>query len=414
MSRNPSIPPIIAAVAVIAALYAWAVVALTPAHPGAIGLDLNALGSDYTVFYSGLKFYFDGKLPLLFDGDLLTAYRNTTFAHWLAYPSPFLPWVYPPNFLLLLLPFGLLSFLPSYILFTAITAALLALALWYGADRRETRVLVLVAALLGPAAAINVSMGQNAFLTAALLVGGMRLARTRPALGGIVLGLATIKPQFWVLVPVALAADRQWRALVWCFAGAALLALASAAVFGLDVWRQWIELAGGNYWTANAKWVGYGRAWGTSVFAGVAALGQPAAIADLAQSAAIVLGIGLTWLGTRLRLPPDLKIANLLACTILAAPHSSIHDLVLLGAAAALWSGNAAQLDRPLAHWTLALALWLTAIFNPPAATPIGSITPLLIVGFSALILVSNRAAVAAVPTASTAPAPGPSRPQML
>ena len=418
MARNFPIPPVVAAAAVVAALYAWTVVALTPSHPGAIGLDLNALGSDYTVFYSGLQFYFDGKLSALFDGNQLTAYRNASFASWLAYPSPFLPWVYPPSFLLLLLPFSLLAFLPSYILFMLVTGGLLFLALWYGADRRDARLWVLLAALLGPGAAINVSMGQNAFLTAALLIGGLRLVRASPALGGLVLGLATIKPQFWLLVPVALVADRQWRALAWCFAGAALLALASAAVFGLDLWRQWIELAAGNYWAADAKWVGYGRAWGTSVFADVAALGQPAPVAEMMQSAAFVLAAGLTWLGFRQRLPPDQKIANLLACTILAAPHSSLHDLVLLGAAAALWLGEAAVSERPLTHWTLALALWLTPIFNPPLGTLIGSITPLLIIGFSGLILLGNRASsrsrLAPIAGQTAASGPDPGQPQVL
>src|SRR5437588_863727 len=84
----------------------------------------------------------------------------------------------------------------------------------------------------GPAAAINAGMGQNAFLMAALLVGGFRVLRTCPALGGAILGLLTMKPQFWLLVPVALAAGREWRALLWSVATAIGLALLSLAMFG--------------------------------------------------------------------------------------------------------------------------------------------------------------------------------------
>ncbi len=45
--RRVHIPAVILAVAAIAALYGWAVVASTPTHPGSIGLNLNALGTDW-------------------------------------------------------------------------------------------------------------------------------------------------------------------------------------------------------------------------------------------------------------------------------------------------------------------------------------------------------------------------------
>jgi hypothetical protein len=48
--------------------------------------------------------------------------------------------------------------------------------------------------------------GQNGFLTAALLIGGWRALRWSPLLGGALLGLVTLKPQFYVLAPVALVA----------------------------------------------------------------------------------------------------------------------------------------------------------------------------------------------------------------
>ncbi|HKS88570.1 MAG TPA: glycosyltransferase family 87 protein, partial [Stellaceae bacterium] len=378
-SRFPVVAMLAAAVA---AIYAWTVVALTPSHHGAIGLDLNALGSDYTVFYSGAQYFFDGKLAQLFNGDQFTDFRNALFANWLSSPSPFVPWVYPPSFLLLMLPFGALPFVASYAAFQAVTALLLALALNYRADRPEARPLVMVLALIGPAAAMNFGWGQNAFLATALLVGGFRLLPTRPVLGGIVLGLLTVKPQFWILVPVALVAARQWRALVWSLIAAAALAAASAAVFGIDLWRQWLELALGGYWQSDAKWVGYARVWGMSVFATLFSTGVPGEWAELGQWAATLIGAALTYLGFRARLPHDNRIAVLLACTILAAPHSSLHDLVLLATAAALWMGAAAEDGATLPQWTLALAVWLTALYNPPIVSPVGRLTPLLILAF--------------------------------
>src|SRR5262249_48919092 len=213
--QGARVPLIVAAAAGIAAFYFWAVVVMTPAHPGAIGLNLNALGTDWMVFYGGAQWFLDGHLATLFDGERFTDYLNTVFAGWLSEPTPFRPWVYPPSYLLVVLPFGVLPFAAAYVVFQLASAALLAAALWHGGAPPPARPLVLAAALLGPAAAINAGMGQNAFLMAALLVGGFRLLRSNPAVGGAVLGLLTMKPQFCLLVPVALVAMREWRGLMW-------------------------------------------------------------------------------------------------------------------------------------------------------------------------------------------------------
>lgn len=390
-SRRPQVPAIIVGVAAVAAFYAWAVFALTPSHPGAVGLNLNALGTDWLVFYGGARQFFDGHLATLFDGDGFTAYLNATFAYWLTQPIPFRPWVYPPSYLLAMLPFGLLPLAASYVAFQLVTAALLAAALLFGAERRSERWLVAGAALLGPAAAINAGIGQNAFLTAALLVGGFRLVPRRPVLGGILLGLLTMKPQFWLLVPVALVAAREWRALCWSVAAALGLALAAAGVFGTGAWRHWFELARGSYGDANGEWVALGRMWGDSVYACLVAGGVPDGIANVTQGLATLLGIGLVYRAFSVDLPVDRKIAILLAATLLAAPHSSLADMVLLGVAAALCAGELLQqpITEPgaLARWTLVLALWTAVLVNPPLVSPIGRLTPLLLVGFIAFAL---------------------------
>jgi hypothetical protein len=397
--RRVHIPGVILAVAAIAALYAWAVVALTPAHPGSIGLNLNALGTDWMVFYGAVQWFFDGNLGGLFDGERFTAYLNSAFSDWLTQPTPFRPWVYPPSYLLAMLPFGTLPFALSYVAFQLVSAGLLAAALWFGSDRPGARPLVIAAALFGPAAAINVGMGQNAFLSAALLVGGCRMLRSRPALGGVILGMLTMKPQFWLLVPVALAAGREWRALLWSILGGIGLALASALVFGIDSWRHWLLLAQASYADPQGKWVELGRLWGDSIYACLVAGGASQTVANAAQAAGTLLGVALVYGAFRLPLAGDRKIAVLLACTILAAPHSSLADTVLLATAAALWMGEAVEGEAaegvaPLAPWTLALALWLVPLVNPPLVSPIGRLTPLLILGFVAMFLAGAGRAV--------------------
>jgi hypothetical protein len=392
-----AVPTVILIILAGASLQGWAVVATTMTHPGVVGFNLNTLGTDWMVFYGADQWVYSGQLARIYDGDALTAYLNSTFAHWLTEPMPFRPWVYPPSYLLVVLPFGKLPFHLSYVAFQVVSAGLLAAAVWFGSDRPNARKLVAGTALLGPAGAINVAQGQNAFLTAAMLVGGLRLVQTRPWLGGVVLGMTTIKPQFAVLIPVALLGWRQWRALAASALAAVTLVVSSVAAFGVDSWWQWLELTR-SYADPAGKWVAYGRLAGDSVYACLVTAGASLAVADAAQAVASLMGVGLTYIAFRSRLPTDLKIAVLLACTILAAPHSSLHDAVLLALAAALWIAEMAQEEgASLSAWVLALSLWLVPLLNPPETRPVGRLTPLLILGFIAAVFSRLRRPVAAI-----------------
>ena len=78
-----AMPPIVLAVAALGSLYGWALVVSTISHPGSIGLDLDAPGGDWTVFYGAVRAFFSGNLGLIFDGDRFTAHLNSTFSWWL-------------------------------------------------------------------------------------------------------------------------------------------------------------------------------------------------------------------------------------------------------------------------------------------------------------------------------------------
>lgn len=380
--RGVRIPIVVLASAVVAALYGWAVLALTPTRPGAIGLNLNALGTDWMVFYGGVQWFLDGNLAALFEPDRFTAYLNHRFSGWLSAPMPVRPWLYPPSYLLIVLPFGLLPFAASYAAFVVSSAALLAAALWFSPDRPDARGFVLAAALLGPAAAINAAMGQNAFLTAALLVAGFRLLPLWPVVAGALLGLLTVKPQLFLFVPVALAAAGQWKALFSAAIVAVALVAVSAALFGIEIWRHWFEAGLGSPDRAQASAVEFIRVWGNSIYACLRAAGVPDSLSGALQLVGLLVGIAVTFRAFRRPGSTDRKIALLLATTIFAAPHTSIYETVLLAIAAALWISEVSRHEVALACWTLALALWLTPLVGPPVASPIGRLIPLLILGF--------------------------------
>ena len=244
--RNVLHPPAVVLIpGLVMSFYVWLVLVTTIPYPGKIGLDYNTLGTDWMVFYGAIRSVLDGNAPLIFDGDRFTDFLNTTFAGWLSTPLEFRPWAYPPSFLLILLPFAPLGFFGSYVAFQVVTGALLAVALRSSAGAVLPSGALLVAALACPASAINAINGQAVFLVAALIVGGFGLLERRPYLGGLVLGLLTFKPQFCILVPIALIAAGQWRALLAAGLFALAMMIASGLIFGWDLWLRWFPAAGG-------------------------------------------------------------------------------------------------------------------------------------------------------------------------
>ena len=126
-------------------------------------------------------------------------------------PARDFPFPYPPVFLLMVWPLGLLPLGQAYYAWVGLTFAAF---VWAVAGPRPNA-LVVLAILAAPASTMNVIAGQSGFLSGALLIGGLRVIGTRPWLGGLLLGLLTYKPQFGLLVPVALLAAGAVWLLVW-------------------------------------------------------------------------------------------------------------------------------------------------------------------------------------------------------
>jgi alpha-1,2-mannosyltransferase len=338
------------------------------------------------VFYGAVRSALDHNLSLIMNGDDFTAYLNHSMASWLSAPLAFRPWFYPPSFLIFLLPFAPLGFTASYFAFQFFSGGLLAIALGKGADNSTSARYVAIGVLVSPAATINFIDGQCAFLIAALIVIGVRLLERRPILAGAVLGLLTVKPQFCLLVPLALLGLGQWRSLLAAACSALALVAVSAIIFGLDIWTWWIPAAIDNLVSPDPKWITYGRIWGNSVWACAVLLGFPQKAASILQFAALAASAIATFLAFRSSLSGDKKLAVLLAATILAAPHSGPYDSTLLAVAVGLWL--AANADAPrFRDWILGLGIWMVPLLSPAVYVPAGRLSPLLTVILIGLIL---------------------------
>jgi len=185
----------------------------------------------------GLDFWAGGflarnhQLPMLFDP---LAYQS--FLAGLYGKLPYHLWSYPPNYLLVASGFDWLSPWHAVFAFDAVSLLLLVFVLrlagqswWFAA-----------AMVASPASLENAMEHQNAALLTALIGGGLLLLRRRPRLGGVLIGLATIKPQLGLVLPLVLF-RRAPIAAVYAVLAALALAAASLYAFGRSAWEGFLH-----------------------------------------------------------------------------------------------------------------------------------------------------------------------------
>lgn len=286
------------------------------------------LGTDFTLLWSAGRMALEGSAAEVYDWAL--HHRAEQAAHGTE-DVPFFGWHYPPFFLLVAAALATMPYLVALAVWQAATLAAALVVVWRILPGRDA----LLAALGFPAVFVCLAHGHNAFLTAALFGGGLVLFERRPVFAGVMFGCLAYKPQFGIILPLALAAGGYWRAIAG--AGAALVGLAglTTLAFGPDVWtaflgsldltRRIVLEAGGTGWHKIQ-----------SVFAFVRLSGGSVELAYALQGVASALVVACTtWLWW-IRAPFALRAAALMIGALLTTPYLLDYDLVLLGPAMAL------------------------------------------------------------------------------
>lgn len=282
---------------------------------------------DFFALWSAARFVLENPAREVYDPAALKAAQLVLGMD----PGTNYPFPYPPSFLLALAPLGLLPYVPAYLVAIGVT---LGLYLWATVGARW-RSPMTVAALVAPTTTITIVAGQAGFLAAALLIGGFRLAATRPVIAGILLGLATYKPQMGVLVPVALIAARLWRSVLAACATAIVLIVASSLSFGLTIWPAWVAniIQYSGQFAVESSLIAHLM---PTVSAALARIGAAPAVAQMAQLAAAAVAAGVVWRCFRDG-PSRLAAAALFVAAFLATPHAFVYDMPIL-ATAVLWA----------------------------------------------------------------------------
>ena len=288
---------------------------------------------------------------------------------------------YPPVFTLILVPLAILPYFASFLTWESVTLVC-CIAVVYLIVRRQPAISLMLAS---PFAAWNFLIGQNGFLTASLLGASLLLLERRPVLAGVFIGCLTYKPQFGILLPVALIAARQWCACVSAAVAAIFLVAASAAAFGVDGWvafpRALFAQGSGTMFTSPD--------WGflLQTFYGlILVLQGGAALAWLAQGVATA-GVGIVvWLVWRSPVRYALKAATLSTAALIATPYALAYDLAAIAIPVAFLASDQIRCGLLRGEQTTIIALFVASLAVIPTAgkAPVGAV---ILVALLCLIL---------------------------
>jgi arabinofuranan 3-O-arabinosyltransferase len=226
----------------------------------------------------------------------------------------------------------------------------------------------------------NALVGQNGFLTAALIGGTLYLIPVRPVLAGICLGLLSYKPQYGLLFPLVLIAASQWTVFATAAVVAIAMALTSWFAFGTESWQAFF------HWMPafSQAFLAEGKApwWKMqSLFALIRYFGgteQLAWICHWILSAGVAVVLAVMW---RSRVSYSLKAAALATGALLVTPYLFMYDMMVLAIPVAFLVRIGLKTGfRPyeLAALGCALALIVSFTFS---GVPLGFAATLIVAG---------------------------------
>ena len=232
---------------------------------------------------------------------------------------------YPPTYLLIVMPLALIPYTWSLVAWSVATLAAYVAMLWM-IDREPD---ALWLAIAFPGVFVNLTSGQNGFLTVALIGGATLAIDRRPILSGLLFGLMSYKPQYAVLIPVFLIATGRWRVLAAAAVTVAAFASLSLLLFGTQTWQAFfgsitftrhvvLEQGGSGFGKLQSAFAAM-RLWGFGINASYAT--------QAATSLASAIAAVWIWRST---MNSRLQAAALATGVMLMSPYMMDYDLVVL------------------------------------------------------------------------------------
>jgi hypothetical protein len=325
------------------------------ARHGTVDYFGSPVGSDFTAFWNAGRIANAGDASRAWDQRLLNDMIRHT--HGVDYGAA---WIYPPVFLLLAAPLAGLPYLSALFVWQALSFGALAVVL--KAILKDSRATLI--ALASPLTPLVLANGQNSFITAALLGGGLLLAERKPGIAGGLLGGLVYKPQLAIVFGPLWLFTRNWRALAGSIIAALALVGLSIAIWGADCWPAWQgSLSYGRYYMEQGA-VGFYKS--ASLFSMARLWGATVPIAYAVQAAGAIAGIALIW--TLRAAPPLVRAAATCAAAAISTPYLLDYDMAVIGLGGAFLYAEARKHGfRSFERSALAF-IWIAPWISRPAA----------------------------------------------
>ncbi|MEI9930763.1 MAG: glycosyltransferase family 87 protein [Rhizomicrobium sp.] len=326
--------------------------------------------TDFVAIWTSGKLALQGAALKAYDGATLHGAEAVAIGHNF---QGYLGWPYPPTFFFIAAPLGAMPYAVALLLWVFSTLAIYAAVI---SKIAQTRTAILLACA-APWVAADITIGQNGFFTAALIGGVLLTMDEMPLLSGIFLGLLTYKPQFGLLFPIALLADRRWTVLLSATVTASTLLALSGVVFGFATFTAFLHNLPQ---TTQALLVEGGTGWNKlqSVYGLTRWSGGSDNLARFAQAAiSFSCAAGIFWLW-RSDAPFPRKAAALATASLLVTPYVFFYDFPVLAVAAA-WLYREREFDGK--EMGMLAGGFLFSLATAAFAVPFALLSTLLVIG---------------------------------
>ena len=355
---------------------------------GLVDPNGKPIGTDFSNVYAAGELTWQGKPADAYDPALQHAAEKATFS---GQEVPFYGWHYPPFFFAVAFLVASLPYAIGLALWLVASFAAYLIAIRAILPRPET---LLIAAAF-PAVFVNIGHGQNGFLTAALLGGALLSLDRRPWLAGLLIGLLAYKPQFGVMIPIALLASQRWNSIAAAIATIAALVALSFLALGGDVWHAFIDSTnftqtvileqGATGWEKIQSAFSAARNWGADVHTAYAI--------QIALGAMLAASLAWLWHSDAAF---ELKASALATASLLATPYVLDYDLVVLAISIAFLVRHGFahgfrdyEVSVLAASWIMPL---LSRVIAGASGIPLGLIVMLALYGLTLRRAISDRA----------------------
>ena len=322
------------------------------------------IGHDLANLYVAARLTLMDRIEVLGDPVAYNTWIMQTFGwpHGALFEH-FYTYSYPPHFLPVILPFGLLDYTTTLYLWTFLSIAVMA---WAGWIITGGRVLLTIMAVLSAGALANLFHANTGAFAGALLILSLWYMRDKPVLAGILFGLLSFKPQLGIVAFVFAVLGRHWKFLFWATATTLFFIVLTWALFGLEPFRVFFDYtiprqrAFLHYWGFFSYFI-------ISPFEMFTAWGMSFRLAMILHWLIALLVLWSSWKIWHSDLPKGYRLFFAALASIPVPPYINHYDLTILSlgiVALIAERDRKAVPDLVNAHpWLLAL-LWVAPAFS--------------------------------------------------